>query len=67
MLTYTQSSECDGAQSTVMSSRTCSVFLTTLRASPYSLVKDDGVYVKIISVNLYGDSIYSDAGSGALI
>jgi hypothetical protein len=67
MLTYTQSSECDGTQLTVMSSRTCSVFLTTLRASPYSLVKDDGVYVKIISVNLYGDSIYSDAGSGALI
>jgi hypothetical protein len=51
-----------------MSSRTCSVSLTTLRASPYSLVKGDDVYVKIISVNLYGDSAtYSDAGYGAVI
>lgn len=42
--------------------------LTTLKASPYYLVKDDGVYVKIISVNDFGDSAaYSDAGFGALI
>jgi len=67
MLTYTQSSECDGTSTSVMSSRSCNILLTTLRTSPYSLVKDDGVYVKIISVNLYGDSDYSDAGYGALI
>lgn len=67
MLTYTWSSKSDGTQSIFMSSRTFSLFLTTHRSSPYSLVKDDGVYVKIKSVKAYGDSIYSDAGSGALI
>jgi len=52
----------------VISSRTCSVSLTTLKAAPYSLVKGDSVYAKIISVNAYGDSAtYSVAGFGAVI
>jgi hypothetical protein len=52
----------------VISSRTCNVSLTTLKTSPYSLVKGESVYVKIISANVYGDSAkYSDAGYGAVI
>jgi hypothetical protein len=60
--------ECDVISSIVISSRTCSVSLTTLKAAPYSLVKGDSVYAKIISVNAYGDSAtYSVAGFGAVI
>jgi hypothetical protein len=52
----------------VISSGSCSVSLSTLKAAPYYLVKGDSVYVKIISVNVYGDSAtYSDAGYGAVI
>jgi hypothetical protein len=28
---------------------------------------DDDVFVKVIATNVYGDSPYSDVGSGALI
>ncbi len=52
----------------MITSRTCIISLTTLKASPFSLVKGDSVYAKIISVNVYGDSeTYSDAGNGAVI
>ena len=41
--------------------------LSTLKAVPFSLVKDDSVYVKVIAVNSYGDSEFSSAGNGAVI
>lgn len=43
------------------------IHLDTLKAAPYNLVKDEGVYAKIISINFYGESILSQAGNGALI
>jgi len=39
----------------------------TLKASPFSLIKDDSVYAEIISVNVYGESVHSAAGNGAVI
>jgi hypothetical protein len=48
--------ECVGTDSTVISSRTCSIYLATLKISPYLLVKDDSVVAKIVSVNVYGES-----------
>ena len=62
-----ETSSCDGASITIISSMTCNVSLQLLRALPYSLVKGDSVYVKIISVNAYGDSIYSEKANGAVI
>jgi hypothetical protein len=59
--------ECVGTDSTVISSRTCSISLTVLKASPYLLVKDDSVVAKIVSVNAYGESDQSSEGSGAVI
>ena len=41
--------------------------MTTLKAAPYNLVKDDSVNVKIVSVNFYGNSVESVIGSGAVI
>jgi hypothetical protein len=41
--------------------------LSTLRASPYLLVKGNSVFAKVISVNIYGDSEQSTAGNGAVI
>jgi len=43
------------------------VSLSTLRSSPYSLVKGNSIYVKIVSVNVYGDSVQSTSGNGAVI
>jgi hypothetical protein len=66
--TFTEESvECVGSDSTVISSRTCSITLATLKVSPYLLVRDDNVVAKIVSVNVYGDSEQSSEGSGAVI
>ena len=62
-----ETGSCDGTSNTIISSRTCNVSLSLLRALPYSLVKGDSVYVKIISVNVYGDSNYSEEANGAVI
>jgi hypothetical protein len=52
----------------LISDRVCNISLSTLKSSPYSLVKGESVYAKIISTNIYGDSVlYSDPGNGALI
>jgi hypothetical protein len=66
--TFTEESvECVGTDSTVISSRTCSISLATLKASPYLLVKGDSVVAKIVSINVYGESNQSSEGSGAVI
>jgi hypothetical protein len=43
------------------------VQLLSLRSSPYSLEQGDSVWVKIISINNYGESVDSEAGNGAVI
>ena len=50
-----------------MSSQTCSISLDTLKASPFLLVKGESVFAEIISINVYGSSVYSSAGNGAVI
>jgi hypothetical protein len=66
--TFTEETvDCVGTDSTVITDRTCSISLVTLKASPYLLVKDDSVVAKIISVNVYGESVLSSEGSGAVI
>jgi hypothetical protein len=55
--TFTEETvECVGTDSTVITDRTCSIALETLKASPFLMVKDDSIIVKIISVNAYGKS-----------
>jgi hypothetical protein len=67
-LTFTQESvECVGTSTTLIASRSCSISLATLKASPYLLVKGDSVVAQIFSVNVYGDSVQVVTGSGALI
>lgn len=38
-----------------------------MRAAPYNLVKDDQVWVKIISINTYGESVLSEPFDGSVI
>lgn len=66
--TYTQESvECDGTSPTVIASTQCEVSSFSLIASPYNLLKDESVNVKVIAYNFYGDSVMSEAGNGAQI
>ena len=45
----------------------CTVPVTTLKAAPFSLPWGASVYAKVIATNVYGNSIESDAGNGAVI
>lgn len=67
-VTYTEETvECVGTNTDVVNNRECTISLQTLQAAPYSLLCGDSIWVKIISVNTYGESVISEAGNGAVI
>jgi hypothetical protein len=59
--------DCIGNDVTLVSSRACSIAIATLKAAPYSLAQGESISAKVISINVYGESALSDAGSGAVI
>lgn len=66
--TYTESAQCDGSDSTVVSNRYCDVPMVHLRQSPYAMVLNDPVKAKVRAYNLIGWSPYSaETTSYALI
>lgn len=66
--TYTQQlSYCDGSSSAVVADKQCSVPISTLIDSPYSLLWGDLVYARVTAVNVYGESSVSNEGTGATI
>ena len=58
---------CDPTSNLVVSSRQCVVSLEILKTNPYNLVLYDSVNVKIITANVYGESVESTVGTGAFI
>ena len=48
---------CDGSQLAIVQNLSCSIPLTTLRASPFSLVFQDTVFVKVRARNSNGWSL----------
>ena len=62
-----ESVDCRGESSGVISARSCSIALATLKASPYFLVKGNDIVAQVISVNAYGESVQVVTGSGAKI
>ena len=60
--------DCDAENSsTIISSRTCTIPVSTLRAGPYNLIDSDSVYARVIAFNSLGDSVTSAEGNGATI
>jgi hypothetical protein len=43
------------------------VLVSTLMNAPYSLTWGSSIYAKVVAYNIYGDSVISDAGNGAVI
>ncbi len=48
-------------------SRTCSVSNYLLNSAPYNLAWGSIVYSKVVAINYKGNSLASNAGSGAVI
>jgi len=57
--------ECDGSSVDVFLSQSCLIFLACFRQDPFNLVIGDHIYVKVIAVNAFGESINSNVGDGA--
>ena len=51
----------------VIASASCSVQVTSLKNPPFSLPWGSSVFVKVVAFNIYGDSLTSDVGNGAVI
>ena len=67
-MTFTEEPvSCDGSDSVIRSARTCLVPIATLKTTPYSLPWGTNVHAKVTAVNLFGNSVESDAGNGAVI
>ena len=58
---------CDGSTAVIRDATSCSIPISVLTASPYSLPWGSNVYAKVIAYNDYGDSLVSDPGSEAII
>ena len=58
---------CDGSQQAIIDATECSIPISTLRAGAYNLPWGASVYAKVQAYNLYGSSLASGTGNGAVI
>lgn len=58
---------CDGSVAQIVSDTRCEIPVSTLRVAPFNLYWGDSVYAKVIAFNMYGQSLESDTGNGAII
>ena len=59
--------DCDGSLGLVRDAHSCSVLISTLLNEPFSLTWGSSVVAKVVAYNLYGDSLTSESGNGAVI
>jgi hypothetical protein len=60
-------SDCDGSNTVIRDAQTCSVTVLTLQTTPFSLIYGSSIWAKVVAYNVYGDSVISDTGNGAVI
>jgi hypothetical protein len=48
-------------------STSCTIPVTVLRGTPYDLEWGSSIFAKVIATNIYGDSLESEEGNGAII
>jgi hypothetical protein len=58
---------CNGAYTVFVSNLQCTVPLADLTSTPFNLLLGDHVDVKVIAINVYGNSAFSAVGDGAFI
>jgi len=64
----TETVNCDAENdSTIISSRTCTILASTLSTSTYNLQASDSVYARVTAYNSEGASPTSDDGNGAVL
>ncbi len=66
-VTFSETTECNGALPSVRDSHKCTVLISTLTSSAFSLAWGEPVYAKVLATNIKGPSPYSPAGNGDLV
>jgi hypothetical protein len=59
--------DCDGTNADIVLNRQCLVPISSLRTAPYSLSWGSEIFAKVSAINIYGSSLESPVGSGAVI
>jgi hypothetical protein len=68
LVTYTEYlPTCDGSLEEIYTTRTCSIPIAVLRASPYNFAWGSSIYARLSASNIYGTSIMSEEDNGAII
>jgi hypothetical protein len=60
-------SDCDASETIIRDAHSCSVQVSILINEPFSLTWGSSVVAKVVAYNLYGDSLISESGNGAVI
>jgi hypothetical protein len=66
-VTYTANANCDGTNSAVISSTSCTVPISSITSTPFLLVWGSSVFASVTATNAYGSSLPSIGGNGAII
>jgi hypothetical protein len=64
---FTELSNCDGSDATIIAQTRCTIHVSLLTAEPFVLDWGSRVWAKVVATNIKGDSLESDEGTGALI
>lgn len=59
--------QCDGSDSTIVGSLSCTVALSVFKLAPFNLYQGDHIKTKVSAINDYGESVYSQIGNGAVV
>jgi hypothetical protein len=67
-ITYSEEfTYCDGSDDVIIAAKSCSVPVSILRGSYFNLEWGSSIYAKLVAVNVYGDSVLSEEGNGAVM
>jgi hypothetical protein len=68
LATYTaDTTNCNGATASVVSTLNCTIPVSVLRAAPYNLPYGSSIWSKVTAINIQGASPESNPGNGAII
>ena len=66
-VTYLETTSCNGALSSIITARSCTIDSSVINGSPYLVDWGSSVWAKVSARNKYDTSGYSPAGNGATI
>ena len=67
-ITYTtELASCNGSNSAIILTATCTIPVATLQVSPFNLPWGSSIYAKISATNVVGTSDFTNAGNGGII